>query len=53
MKKVAFITGAGGYLGSETARTLAKNDVAVAVCDINEETLNATVKSIVEAGGEA
>ena len=25
MKKVAFITGAGGFLGSETARTLAKN----------------------------
>lgn len=53
MKKVAFITGAGGYLGSETARTLAKNDIAIAVCDINEETLSATVKSITEAGGEA
>lgn len=39
MKKVAFITGAGGYLGSETARTLARNGIAIAVCDINEESI--------------
>lgn len=53
MKKVAFITGAGGYIGSETARTLAKNGVAIAVCDINEETVKATVESIEAIGGEA
>lgn len=53
MKKVAFITGAGGYIGSETARTLAKSGIAVAVCDINEETVGKTVRSIVDAGGEA
>jgi len=53
VKKVAFITGAGGYIGSETARTLAKNGIAIAVCDINEETVKATVESIEALGGEA
>ena len=53
MKKVAFITGAGGYLGSECARTLAKSGIAIAVCDINEATLNATVESIKALGGVA
>ncbi len=53
MKKVAFITGAGGYIGSETARTLAKSGIAIAVCDINEQTVNQTVESIVQNGGEA
>lgn len=53
MKKVAFITGAGGYIGSETARTLAKSGIAIAVCDINEETVTKTVESIKALGGEA
>ena len=53
MKKVAFITGAGGYIGSETARTLARGGVAVAVCDINEEAIEKTVESIKAEGGEA
>ena len=53
MNKVAFITGAGGYLGSETARTLAKSGISVAVCDINEEAVNKTVESIVQNGGVA
>ena len=39
MKKVAFITGAGGYIGSEVALTIAKSGVSVAVCDINEESV--------------
>ena len=53
MKKVALITGAGGYIGSETARTLAKSGIAVAVCDINEAAVKETVKSIEDLGGKA
>lgn len=53
MRKVAFITGAGGYLGSECARRLAAGGVAIAVCDINKEAIQATVKSIEELGGKA
>lgn len=52
MKKVAFITGGGGYIGSEIALTLAKGGVAVAVCDINDETVQKTVDMIKEIGGE-
>lgn len=51
MKKVAFITGAGGYIGGETAVTLARNGIEVAVCDINEETTANTVRRIEEIGG--
>ena len=53
MKKVAFITGAGGYIGGECARTLAKNGIAIAVCDINPDTIKATVDAIIADGGEA
>ncbi len=53
MKKVAFITGAGGYIGGETALTLAKSGVSVAVCDINMETVKRTVDRITEIGGTA
>ena len=53
MNKTAFITGAGGYIGSETAVTLAKQGIKVAVCDINEETVTNTVKRIEEIGGIA
>lgn len=53
MKKVAFITGAGGYIGSQTSLTLAKAGVSVAVCDINEETVKRTVDEITEIGGNA
>ena len=35
--RVAFITGAGGYLGGETALTLAREGVCIGVCDIREE----------------
>lgn len=53
MKKVAFITGAGGYIGGETAVTLAKSGINVAVCDINEETIQRTVEKITAMGGTA
>lgn len=53
MNKVAFITGAGGYIGSETAMTLSKEGIAVAVCDINEAQVNRTVERIIENGGNA
>ncbi|MBR5218828.1 MAG: SDR family oxidoreductase [Clostridia bacterium] len=53
MNKVAFITGAGGYIGGETAVTLAKQGIRIAVCDINTETIEKTVKRIKEIGGEA
>lgn len=53
MNKVAFITGGGGYLGGETAVTLAKSGISVAICDINEETVQQNVDRILEAGGNA
>ena len=51
--KVAFITGAGGYIGSTTARMLAAEGAKVAVCDITDEACAKTVRDIVEAGGTA
>ena len=53
MKKFAFVTGAGGYIGSEVAFTLAKAGMAIAVCDINEESVNETVEKIIADGGVA
>lgn len=53
MNKVAFITGAGGYIGSETAVTLAKSGISIAVCDINEESIQKTVDKITGMGGIA
>ncbi len=53
MNKVAIITGAGGYIGGETAVTLAKVGTKIAVCDINFDTVEKTVKRIEEIGGTA
>lgn len=53
MNKVAFITGAGGYIGSETALMFAKQGIKVAVCDINSESVEKNVKRIEEIGGIA
>ena len=53
MSKVAFITGGGGYIGSEVAATLAREGVSVAVCDINEASVNRTVEAILKEGGVA
>ncbi len=53
MQKVAFVTGAGGYLGGDIARRFAKNGMKVALCDINEESMKKTLADITEAGGIA
>ena len=53
MSKVAFITGGGGYIGSEVAATLAREGVSVAVCDINEAAVSRTVEAILKEGGVA
>ncbi len=53
MNKVAFITGAGGYIGGQTAVTLAEAGIQIAVCDLNEENANKTVARIIENGGNA
>ena len=53
MNKVALITGAGGYIGGETAITLAKQGIKIAVCDINSEAIEKTVKAIEYIGGTA
>ena len=51
--KVAFITGAGGYIGGTTARMMASEGACVAVCDVNEATVQATVGAINGTGGKA
>ncbi len=51
--KIAFITGAGGYIGGTTARMLAAEGAKVAVCDITDEACARTVHDIREAGGAA
>lgn len=49
--KVAVITGAGGNIGGITAEILARSGVKVAVCDFSEESANARVEKIINAGG--
>ncbi len=51
--KIALITGAGGYIGGETAVMLAKQGAKIAVCDINEESVQKTLTNIKKVGGEA
>ncbi len=51
--KTAFITGAGGYIGGETARRLARDGYAIAAADIRTEAVDRTVADIRAAGGEA
>lgn len=49
--KTAIVHGAGGGLGGAIALALAKEGVKVAVCDVNEGALAATVDRIVAIGG--
>ena len=51
--KVAFLTGAGGYIGGTTARMLAAEGAKVAICDITDEVCAKTAQSILDAGGTA
>lgn len=50
MNKTAFITGAGGYIGTQTAITLAKEGLNIAVCDISEKSVQATVDKVNSIG---
>ena len=53
MKKTAFITGGGGYIGTQTAITLAKEGINIAVCDISEKSVKAAVDKVNVVGGNA
>ena len=53
MKKTAFITGAGGYIGTQTAITLAREGINIAVCDISEKSVRTTVDKVSAMGGNA
>lgn len=51
MRKTAFITGGGGYIGSRIASVLAGEDICVAVCDISGDAVARTVRQISKEGG--
>lgn len=53
MEKTAFITGAGGYIGTQTAITLARDGINIAVCDISEKSVRTTVDKVNAMGGNA
>ena len=51
--KVSIITGAGSGIGHATAAKFGREGAKVAVCDINDKAVAATVEMIESAGGEA
>src|SRR5678815_4912493 len=50
---VAIITGAGQGIGQATAVKFAREGAKVAVCDINQASVEGTVNLVLDAGGEA
>jgi 3-oxoacyl-[acyl-carrier protein] reductase len=51
--KICIITGSGNGIGRTTAFKFAEEGAKVAVCDVNMESVDATVKEIIGHGGEA
>ena len=51
--KKAIVTGAGGGIGRAICIDFAKEGAAVLCLDINEETVNETVKQVTDLGGKA
>ena len=53
MNKVAIITGAGQGIGKTVAHRLVQDGFAVAIADINANSLDAVKKELEEEGGQA
>ncbi|RXT04550.1 SDR family NAD(P)-dependent oxidoreductase [Ammoniphilus sp. CFH 90114] len=53
MEKVAIVTGAGSGIGAATAKLLAKQNMAVAVLDLNEQSAMQIAEQIEWEGGRA
>ncbi|MFC7403240.1 SDR family NAD(P)-dependent oxidoreductase [Citricoccus sp. GCM10030269] len=51
--KVAIVTGSGAGLGLAYAQELARQGASVIINDVNQETADAAVSSITDAGGQA
>jgi NAD(P)-dependent dehydrogenase (short-subunit alcohol dehydrogenase family) len=51
--KIALITGAGGGIGSETARLFAREGATVIVNDLDKEATHAVAETIRKEGGTA
>ena len=51
--KVSIITGGASGIGKATVLKFAQEGAIVAVCDLNQETIDATVNEVKAAGGEA
>lgn len=52
MAGLAIVTGAGGGIGTAISSRLAKDGYEVAAVDLNADGLNATVKTVSDAGGK-
>src|SRR5262245_51924688 len=51
--KISIITGAGRGIGHATALKFAREGAKVIVCDLDQQTVEAAVKDVRAAGGEA